>query len=152
MKYSAEQVKEMSYAQWMESIAQELNDAGFKARGYNPEIGKHQDNYAPYEVGGDPDLFFMGTLRDVKALEYLKEIGLVNNGRCPLCGNVFVESPGRFTSGYDPDFHFQICQSCVSKGKKYSVNPMSNSGCLVSLLFLPWNLIRSLLEPFSRFF
>lgn len=143
MKYTSLQVKEMSYGQWMETIVNELNSAGFKARGYNSATGKWQDNFSEYKVG-DPKYFFMAELRDVNALEYLKSIGLVNNGRCPMCGNSIEGNPGRFTSGFNPSFHFQICQNCVSQGKRVSVNPANNTGCIISLLLMPWYLVKNM--------
>ncbi|MCI1786345.1 MAG: hypothetical protein LKI59_09475 [Bacteroidales bacterium] len=141
MNYTSAQVNNMTYEQWMEAIAKELNDAGFKARGYNQELQKWQDNYVPYVVG-DPKDFFLGGLRDVEALDYLKSVGLINNGRCPMCGNPIKGHPGSFTSGYNPAFNFQICQNCANEGKSVSVNPANSSGCLVALLLIPWNLIK----------
>lgn len=143
MKYTNSQLRTMSYAEWMKAIAKELNDAGFRARGYNSDTHQWQDNYSLYEVG-DPQHFFMGGIRDSKALEYLKSIGLVNNGRCPICGNMIEGNPGRFTSGYDSNFHFQICQSCARHGKRTSVNPANNSGCMLALLLFPWYAVKSL--------
>lgn len=86
----------------------------------------------------------MGVLRDVNALEYLKSIGLINNGRCPMCGNSIDGNPGRFTSGYNSAFHFQICQNCACHGKRASVNPANNTGCIISLLLMPWYLVKNM--------
>ena len=143
MYYTSSQVRNMTYEQWMDTIAKELNAAGFKARGYNSETGKWQDNFALYEVR-DYESFFMGGISDVNALEYLKSIGLVNNGRCPECGNNIYDNSGRFTSGFNSSYHFQICQDCVNRGRKISMNP-ANKGCLISLLFTPWYLVKSAL-------
>lgn len=84
----------------------------------------------------------MGVLRDVNALEYLKSIGLINNGRCPMCGNSIDGNPGRFTSGYN--FHFQICQNCACHGKRASINPANNTGYIISLLLMPWYLVKNM--------
>lgn len=97
-------------------------------------------------------IFFMGGIRDSKALEYLKSIGLVDNGRCPICGNMMEDNPGRFTSGYDSSFHFQICQSCARHGKRTSVNPANNSGCMLALLLFPWCAVKSLFCSMSDLF
>ena len=148
MKYSSLQVRNMTFEQWVETCVKELNSAGFRARGYNSETRKWQDNFSPYR-GGDPETFFLGELgSEVPALEYLKSIGLVNNGKCPMCGNNIEGNPGRFTSGYDSSFHFQICQNCVKRGRKMSMNPANNTGCIVSLVLIPWHLIKSVISNF----
>ena len=152
MKYTSTQVNGMSYSEWMNTIANELNQAGYRARGYNEQIGRWQDNYAPYEVGDEPEHFFLGTIRDVDALEYLKSIGLVNNGRCPMCGAPIQTQPGRFTSGFNPNFHFQICQNCASKGAKSSMNPANGSGCFVALLLMPWYMIKGIFAGIMNMF
>ena len=118
MKYTSLQIKEMSYGQWMETIVNELNSAGFKAREYNSATGKWQDNFSEYKVG-DPKYFFMAELRDVNALEYLKGIGLVNNGRCPMCGNSIEDNPGRFTSGFIHHFISRFVRIVSIGGAKF---------------------------------
>ena len=75
MKYSAEKVNNMSYSDWMETIAKELNAAGFKAEGYSEEHHRFMKNIAPYIVR-DVRYFFMGAINDAKAMDYLKFIGL----------------------------------------------------------------------------
>ena len=86
MKYSTENINNISYHEWMETIANELNAAGFKGEGYNAAENKFMKNVAPYKVSDDR-YFFMGAINDAKAMDYLKSIGLVNNGRCPICGS-----------------------------------------------------------------
>lgn len=150
MKYSSLQVKNMTFNQWVETCVKELNSAGFRTRGYNSETRKWQNNYSLYDVG-DPKTFFLGELDDVDALEYLKSIGLVNNGRCPLCGNSIEGNPGRFTSGFNPSFHFQICQNCAKRGRNRSMNPANNTGCIISLALIPWHLMKNLITSISNF-
>ena len=146
MKYSAEQVKSMSYIKWMETIAQELNAAGFKGGSYNEESG-HFDG--PYEVG-DPLYFFSGAINDYKAIDYLKSIGLVNNGRCPLCGAEIKGGPWQFTNGFQPKENYHICENCYNEGRRVSINPSNNSGCLIALLFAPWGIIKGLFSIILR--
>lgn len=149
MRYSSLQVRRMTFQQWIETCVKELNSAGFKANGYNSETGKWQDNFSPYDVG-DPEFFFLGELNDANALEYLKSIGLVNNGRCPLCGNSIEGNPGRFTSGHNPSFHFQICQNCANRGGKMSMNHANNTGCIISLMLMPWHLIKGVITSIGN--
>ncbi len=128
----------MTWHQWNETMAKELNEAGFKARGFNSKLGKWVDNYCDYSAPSDPELFILGEVDGVKEIDYLKEIGLLNNGRCPDCGKPINGMPARFTSGSNHNMHYQICQSCCNKGKGMSVNPANNSGCMVALLFMPF--------------
>lgn len=145
MKYTSEQINSMSWLEWCETMAEELNSAGFKARGYNTTLGRWQDNYEPYRVADEPKLFILGTVDGSEEIDYLKSIGLLNNGRCPMCGNPINGKPGRFTSGYDHSMHFQICQNCVNRGKRgqqvMGINTSGGSGCIVGLLMLPYHII-----------
>ncbi len=146
MKYTSFQINSMSWKAWCNLMVDELNKAGFKERGYNEETRQWQNDYVPFKEVDDPTWFVLGTLTKGKELEYLKSLGLLNNGRCPMCGNRIDGNPGRFTSGYDSSFHFQVCQSCVSKGKRNSLNPANNTGCIVALLLLPWYMIKALIS------
>jgi tetratricopeptide (TPR) repeat protein len=133
--YSAEEVNSMSYREWMETIAKELNAAGFKGDGYSSVERRFMKNVAPYEVGNVSD-FFMGAINDANAMNYLKSIGLVNNGRCPMCGSPIKGTPSQFTDGMNPNLNFYICNSCRKEGQGISVNHNSNSGCLGFFVFV----------------
>ena len=117
MKYSTSQICQMTWQEWNETMAKELNYAGFKARGFNEQIGRWLDNYTKYEAGSDPDTFILGEVSGTREIDYLKRLGLLNNGRCPMCGRPIYGNPARFTSGFDPTMNFQICQSCCEKGQ-----------------------------------
>ena len=142
MKYSSEDLNGMSYPEWMETICKELNEAGFKGDGFSPEKHKFVKNYSPYEVH-DARYFFMGSLNDYKAMDYLKSIGLVDNGRCPLCGAQIKGTPSRYTYGLNPKLNFHICSSCRRDGQSMSVYP-SKSGCIVALILMPWHLLKNM--------
>ena len=87
MKYSSEQVRRMSWAEWNDTMAKELNEAGFRARGYNPDLGRWEDNRELYTADPtEPKIFILGTVDGATEFEHLKSVGLLNNGRCPMCG------------------------------------------------------------------
>ena len=139
MKYSSQQINNMSWQEWNEVMADELNKAGFVSR-----PGTQWEH--PHEAGDEPEMFILGEVSEKNEINYLKTLGLLNNGRCPMCGNPIVGNPGRFTSGYDYDCHFQICQNCVNRGKRISVNPANtSSGCIVALLLFPIHLLKFLI-------
>lgn len=145
MKYTAEQVRQMSWPEWNDAMAKELNEAGFKARGFNPDLGRWENNREPYKANpNDPGVFILGHVEGAKEYDHLKKVGLLNNGRCPMCGDPIYGNPGRFTSGYDYNAHFQICQKCANKGRRTSLTPANNKGCLFTLLLFPYYIIKGL--------
>ena len=143
MKYTSNEVNRMSWQEWNQTMAEELNKKGFKAKEFD---GSKWTKTGQYKANDDdPKLFVLGTIEDGAAISYLRDIGLLSNGRCPMCGEPINGNPGRFTSGYDPDFYFQICQNCVkTRGGMRSAPSQSGSGCLVALLLFPWHLIKHL--------
>ena len=40
MKYTSYQIRQMSWAEWNATMANELNSAGFRCRGFNEETRK----------------------------------------------------------------------------------------------------------------
>ena len=113
MEYSKEQVASMPYLTWMETIAKELNEAGFKS---------DKKLSTPYSVSEDNvTYFFMGAINDPNAMKYLKRIGLVNNGRCPMCGEKIKGSPSNFVDNLHPGLDFHICSYCSIDGQSFSV-------------------------------
>lgn len=144
MRYSSEVLNSLSYLEWMETIAKELNAAGFKGDGFSEEAGRFMRNISPYEVH-DVRYFFMGAINDAKAMDYLKSIGLVNNGRCPMCGAVIKGTPSSFTSGTNKDLNFHICTSCRKQGQRESINPANNLGCMLAIALIPWHFVKNIL-------
>lgn len=146
MKYTSNQINAMSFLEWTESMANELNKAGYMEESIKmSEDRVPQKCRVPYSVS-EPKYFLLGSVTKAEEIEYLKSLGLLNNGRCPMCGSEIIGSPGRFTSGYDHNYHFQVCQNCVKRRKGVSVNAVSKQGCVIALLLLPWNIIKSVLN------
>lgn len=141
-KYTSQQVNSLSWQDWNELMAEELNAAGFRTREFVDGKWTKTGKYNARVDNNEPWLF--AVQMDAEAIEYLKELGLINNGRCMQCGKTITGTPGRFTDGFDHNRHYQICQDCVSRGKRISVNPANKGGCMAALLLLPVNLIASL--------
>lgn len=135
----------MSWQEWNEAMADELNQKGFKTAVIQiDERGALSNQLGEYEAGDDPKLFVLGTIKDSAAISYLKDVGLLNNGRCPMCGRPINGNPGRFTSGYDSNYHFQVCQNCVkTRVRTRNARTSSGSGCVISLFLFPWYLLKS---------
>ena len=137
MKYTSEQLRQLTLKEWTEAMAEELNKAGFLARGFNQNTGRFEKNQEPYKIYDEatPSSFILGAVDSAPEIEHLKSVGLLNNGRCPMCGKPFLEMPGRFTSGFDSNIHFQICQNCVkNKGRNNSEQPTKGSNLFLSII------------------
>ena len=142
MKYSSNQINSMTWQQWNETMAKELTAAGFKGRDY---IDGRWQECGPVVAGNEPRFFISSVITDVDRLNYLKELGLIDNGRCPMCGGKIVGTPGRYTNRFDKNFTHQICQNCVqSRGglkKTSSNNSSQSSGCMVTLMVIAISVI-----------
>ena len=146
MKYTQSQAMNFGYIRYLEAMAKELNDAGYKIRG---RLGNNTYELE-YKIDDDtPDLFIYG-INDSKAMNYLKQIGLVNNGRCPICGSPIKSNTCSYTSPTDPNISFYICNECyrgsTNMQRKMGIgnNTSSNTGCMLSLFFIPWHILVNL--------
>jgi hypothetical protein len=111
-------------------ICKELNEAGYKIK---RTIGGEPiyEEYKPHE-----DIVIVDVIKDTAALEFLKDIGLLDNGKCPQCGNS-MNNKYTFTSGFSPYGSYHICKSCFDRGSSFqkSINGQKgNSGCLFFML------------------
>lgn len=149
MKYTKDQILSMSWQEWNDTMAKELNEAGFLGPGYNPEKHCLDNHIAPYKADCPVDEFVFGKITRGAEISHLKDIGLLNNGRCPMCGGEITGTPSQFTDGFNPNINFHICGSCCNRGRRNSINPANSSGCLIALLFLPFNLIKSMFDLFG---
>ena len=133
MKYSSYQINNMSWQEWNETMAKELTAAGFKGR----ELvdGKWQD-MGPVKADFEPEFFISSNVGNVDRLNYLKELGLINNGRCPMCGKKIDGTPGRYTNRFNPDYHYQICQNCAGTRGGLKRQASQSGGCMFVFMFI----------------
>lgn len=139
-KYTSQQINRLTWRDWNKLMAKELNAAGYKAKEFN---GRKWTRTGLYSADRDPEYFKLEL--DVDGLNYLKEIGLVNNGRCLECGKPINGKPGRFTDGFNQDFHYQICQECVRTKGGLLLKDAPQGGCIIAILLLPIALIKGLI-------
>jgi len=140
MKYAREQVKAMTQDEYESAICKELNDAGFRHEFHGEQLEYHPDEST---FGG-------AIVYDSDAVNYLKGIGLINNGKCPMCGRNEEELRYRFTynEGYS---NYHVCKHCY---KLYKKNPVRGCCCclgtivVVGLLFwgIYWLVHKIILE------
>lgn len=77
MKYTRSQVRDMSPMEYWEAMCQELKKAGFQGqRGNRPP-----HDYEPFDAVFGGDIVF-----NLDAVHYLQNMGLLDNGKCPMCG------------------------------------------------------------------
>ena len=71
----------MSWHEWNETMAKELNEAGFKAKGFNKETGKWEKDYEPYKAyAEDPETFILGVVSGAKEIIILKVLAFLTMG------------------------------------------------------------------------
>jgi len=149
MKYTSEYINSISFPEYLELMAKELNDNGFKER------GKYE-----YQVDDEPAfqrLFMMGPVNDSLALSHLKRVGLLENGRCPSCGAPMSQYRFTWYDRKDPSKKFYVCYGCSKSnghgdghsmdGAPHGVLNSSQfgTGCIFGLLLLPFYLLKSIL-------
>ena len=114
----------LSYKNYLLSMAEELNNNGFMDNGKKYEVKTN--------INGEYDssfyISFIMSIKDKKAIDFLKEIGLLNNGRCPLTGLMISSSTKvTFTSKHNSSITFDINSTW------YEFTRMRGKwGCLVS--------------------
>ncbi|MBQ3944798.1 MAG: DUF805 domain-containing protein [Alphaproteobacteria bacterium] len=108
-EYTSSYLNSISWQEWNNLMAKELNEAGFRRR----NTFSSNCEMVEYEAPDDyPKGFILGAVDGYEEIEFLKKRRLLNNGRCPMCGKA-ITVPGTFTSGFDHRMSFQICQSCA---------------------------------------
>ena len=106
MKYTRNDLDNLMYKDYILLIARELNQNSFKndqGREYEVGTNVHGDFVSDFSRG------FVLSIKDPKAIEFLKRVGLLNNGRCPLTG--LMLSPATtmtYTSEYGSNIQYDI--------------------------------------------
>ena len=129
------------YKDYILLMAEELNNNGFTDNGKKYEVGT--------DVNGNfvSDFFrgFVLSLKDKKATDFLKEIGLLNNGRCPLTGlMISAANKSTFTSKYNPSITYGIS----SKWQEYT-KVKRNWGCFISPVIIVVGIILGIANGFN---
>ena len=79
-KYDTFDISSLTLYEFNKLMALELNKAGFKNR--------VKKNGVIEECSYEPDehMLDLSVISDISAVNYLKVIGLLDNGKCPRCG------------------------------------------------------------------
>lgn len=110
MKYTRNQVGNMSSMTYLETMCQELKKAGFHA--------KQRGNRSPHEYEPHDAVFGGDIVFNIEAVCYLRNIGLLDNGKCPMCN--MREDRLEYALSYQMVQHFMYVKIVISNmlGKK----------------------------------
>lgn len=142
MKYSRNDLDNLMYKDYSLLIAEELNNNGFKdddGKEYEVGTNVHGDFVSDFSRG------FILSIKDPKAIDFLKQVGLLNNGRCPLTG--LMLSPATtmtYTSEYGSNIRYDINKKWLDYTKE-----KKNWGCFVSLAVLVIAIIVGIVNEFD---
>lgn len=114
MIYFPIEVNSWSFEQYMRVLAKELDDHGFQPDVFSSYTHMLENLIKAKKFLGHThnSAISIAQQMDYPAMKFAKEIGLINNGRCPLCGAVAVgtcEWAGRD----DPRRVLKICRGCM---------------------------------------
>lgn len=141
MKYSRVDLSKLLYKDYILLIAEELNRNGFKCNGKKYEVSTTVDGnfVSRFSIG------FVLSIKDKKAIDYLKEIGLLNNGRCPLTGLMISHATKiSFTSECNSSISFD-----VSSAWQDEYNAKKNKGCVISPVIIIVGIILGFVNGFD---
>ena len=136
MKYSRDQVKAMTQDEYESAICKELNDAGFRQKLH----GELSEYYPDESTFGGAIVF------DPDAVDYLKRVGLLDNGKCPMC-SVREDDLMYKLQNQQSAAVYHVCKKCY---KQYAKQERAKRGCCCCLgtivifsLFI-WGIIKLL--------
>lgn len=142
MKYSREDQNNLMYKDYILLMAEELNKNGFKddqGNAYEVSTNVHGDFVSDFSR------VFVLSIRDPKAIDFLKQIGLLNNGRCPLTGLMISSATQMtYTSEYGSGIQYDINKKWLEYTKE-----KKNWGCFISLAVLIIAIIVGIINGFN---
>ena len=133
-KYTREQVKAMSQVEYESAICKELNDAGFRQ-----EFHGESSEYQP-----DESTFGGGIVFDSKAVDYLKGIGLIDNGKCPMCSVKEDELEYRLQNPHSGAI-YHVCKSCYKQFARQEREKRAKGCCLIVIIVIAliiWGIVK----------
>ena len=136
MKYKRDLVKSMTQEEYESAICQELNSAGFR----------HEFRGKQFEYQPDESTFGGSIVFDADAVNHLKQIGLVDNGKCPMC-SVREDDLAYKLQNTQSGAIYHVCKKCY---KRYSRQEQTKRGlgcCLggiIVIILIIWGVFKLL--------
>lgn len=116
-KYSTRTINSLSVIEWNNLIIKELNSKNIKST--SPDEGKDTEGlkaiykdeiFVPIQYSTKKDLSKL----DKEEIDNLKQLGLLNNSRCPYCGNEINNNPIDYRNK-SKDLSYHICSKCSKR-------------------------------------
>lgn len=135
-KYTREQVKAMTQDEYESAICKELNDAGFRH-----EFHGEQLEYQP-----DESTFGGAIVFDHEAVNHLKRVGLLDNGKCPMCSVREDDLMYKLQNQHSGAI-YNVCKSCYKRYARQEQTKRGMGCCLGVIIFIGliiWGIIKLL--------
>lgn len=135
-KYTRDQVKAMTQDEYESAICDELNAAGYRSEFHGKLL-----EYEPDEATFGGSIVF-----DPEAVNYLKQIGLLDNGKCPMC-SVREDDLVYKLQNQHSGAVYHVCKSCY---KQYAQQERAKRGlgcCLCTIVIIGliiWGIVKIL--------
>ena len=133
-KYTREQVKAMTQHEYESAICKEVNNAGFRQ-----EFQGVKSEYEPHGT-----VFGGAIVFDSKAVDYLKDIGLIDNGKCPMCSKKEDELEYRLQNQRS-GATYHVCKSCYKRYARQEQEKRAKGCCLVIIVIIAliiWGIVK----------
>lgn len=142
MKYSEEFIISILYKDYILLMEEELSINGFTD--YNGRKYKVRTDVDGNFVSDFSREFIM-SIKDPNAIAFLKTIGLLNNGRCPLTGLMLHDlTKTTYTSEQNPNIHYDISM----RWKEY-IKTKRNWGCFISIFMMFIGIVLGFMNGFN---
>ncbi|MCQ2287110.1 MAG: hypothetical protein MJZ76_09625 [Bacteroidales bacterium] len=114
MIYFPAEVNEWTFEQYMRVLAKELDEHGFKPNGFESYTRMLNNLIEAKKFLGytHNSSISIAQHMDYPAIKFAQEMGLVNSGRCPLCGAV-ATGAHEWAASNAPRRVLKICRGCV---------------------------------------
>lgn len=134
MKYAREQVKAMTQDEYESAICKELNDAGFR----------HDFHGEQLEYYPDKSTFGGSIVFDPEAVNYLKRVGLLDNGKCPMCSVREDDLMYKLQNQHSGAI-YHVCKSCYKQYARQEQEKRAKGCCLIVIILIAlviWGLVK----------
>ena len=135
-KYTRDQVKAMTQDEYESAICKELNDAGFR----HEFQGERLKYYPSDSIFGGRIVF------DSNAVDYLKQVGLLNNGKCPMCSVREDDLLYKLQNQHSGAI-YHVCKSCYKQYAQQEQAKRAKGCCLGTIVIIGliiWGIIKLL--------
>lgn len=144
MKFTRQDLSNLAYKDYIIAMENELNAKGFMQEGKAYKVSTNVNG----DFVSDFSRAFILSLTDAEAINFLKDIGLINNGRCPLTGLMISNSTKTtYTSEYNDNITYEINRLWFDYNKT-----KRNWGCFLGIFIVLISIIVLFCEGFSNSF